>query len=96
MTAQVLVRLKQLVFHLEIFFEMQKGEKLYSRDVKAENTKYITNGVVQVITKSGREKIIKSTSLQSQYPIGDANKSSTYDAIVESPQIKGFQINQNI
>ena len=66
------------------FFDKQKGEKLYAINRRAENTKYLTKGVVKVVTDKGREKVIKSTSLQSKYPIGDANKSNTMDAIVDS------------
>lgn len=78
------------------FFKRQKGEKLYSIDRRAENTKYLTEGVVKVTTDKGREKVIKSTSLQSKYPIGDANKSNTMDAIVASVQMSGFQISSNL
>jgi len=75
------------------FFEKQKGDKLYSINRPAENTKYLTKGVVKVVTDKGREKVIKSTSLQSKYPIGDANKSNTMDAIVATAQASCFQIN---
>lgn len=78
------------------FFDKQKGEKLYSINRRAESTKYLTKGVVKVITDKGREKVIKSTSLQSKYPIGDANKSNTMDAIIDSVQASGFQINSTL
>lgn len=74
------------------FFERSKGEKLYAINRRAENTKYLTKGVVKVVTDKGREKVIKTTSLQSKYPIGDANKSNTMDAIISSTQASGFQI----
>lgn len=78
------------------FFGMQKGEKLYAINRRAENTKYLTKGIIQVTTDKGREKTIKSTSLQSKYPIGDANKSNTMDAVVASTQATGFQINSTL
>jgi CRP-like cAMP-binding protein len=78
------------------FFEKQKGEMLYTINRRAENTKYLTKGVVKVVTDKGREKVIKSTSLQSKYPIGDANKSNTMDAIVSSVQASGFQISSTL
>ncbi len=78
------------------FFSKQKGEKLYEINRRAENTKYLTKGVIQVTTDKGREKIIKSTSLQSKYPIGDANKSNTMDAIVASTHATGFQISSTL
>ncbi len=74
------------------FFEKQKGDMLYEINRRAENTKYLTKGVVKVVTDKGREKIIKSTSLQSKYPIGDANKSNTMDAFIGTQQAAGFQI----
>lgn len=74
------------------FFEKEKGEFLYSINRRAENTKYLTKGVIKVVNDKGREKIIKSTSLSSKYPIGDANKSNTMDAVVASKQATGFQI----
>ncbi len=78
------------------FFSLQKGEKLYSINRRAENTKYLTQGIIHVMTDKGREKVIKSTSLQSKYPIGDANKSNTMDAVVSSTQASGFQINSTL
>ena len=77
-------------------FEKQKGEKLYSINRRAENTKYITKGVIHVTTDKGREKTIKSTSLSAKYPVGDANKSNTMDAIVASVQMSGFQISSTL
>jgi len=78
------------------FLEKNKGDKLYSINRPAENTKYLTQGIVRVVTDKGREKIIKSTSLQSKYPIGDANKSNTMDAIVDTAKASIFQINSTL
>ncbi len=78
------------------FFEKQQGEKLYEINRSAENTKYLINGVVQITTDKGREKTLKSTSLSSKYPIGDANKSNTMDAVVTSKNMTGFQISSNL
>lgn len=78
------------------FFNMEKGEKLYTINRRAENTKYLTQGIIQVTTDKGREKVVKSTSLQSKYPIGDANKSNTMDAVIASTQATGFQINSTL
>ncbi|MEZ5471872.1 MAG: cyclic nucleotide-binding domain-containing protein [Marinicella sp.] len=75
------------------FFDMSKGEQLYTINRRAENTKYLTKGIIKVVNDKGREKIIKSTSLSSKYPIGDANKSNTLDATVASSSATGFQIN---
>ena len=78
------------------FFERHQGDKLYEINRGAENTKYLTKGVVQITTDKGREKTLKSTSLSSKYPIGDANKSNTMDAIVASKTMSGFQISSNL
>ena len=78
------------------FFEKQQGEKLYEINRRAENTKYLTRGVVQITTDKGREKTLKSTSLSAKYPVGDANKSNTMDAVVTSKSMSGFQISSNL
>lgn len=78
------------------FFEKHQGDKLYEINRPAENTKYLTHGVVQITTDKGREKTLKSTSLSSKYPIGDANKSNTMDAVVKSKNMSGFQISSNL
>ncbi len=78
------------------FFQKQQGDKLYAIDRRAENTKYLTHGVVQITTDKGREKTLKSTSLSAKYPVGDANKSNTMDAVVTSKTMKGFQISSNL
>ncbi len=78
------------------FFEKMKGDKLYEINRRAENTKYLTNGVVQITTDKGREKTLKSTSLSAKYPVGDANKSNTMDAVVQSKTMSGFQISSNL
>ncbi len=78
------------------FFEKNQGDELYTINHRAENTKYLTNGVVQITTDKGREKTLKSTSLSSKYPVGDANKSNTMDAVVTSKTMSGFQISSNL
>lgn len=78
------------------FFEKQQGDKLYEINRRAENTKYLTKGVVQITTDKGREKTLKSTSLSAKYPVGDANKSNTMDAVVTSKTMSGFQISSNL
>lgn len=78
------------------FFERQQGDNLYEINRRAENTKYLTHGVVQITTDKGREKTLKSTSLSAKYPIGDANKSNTMDAVVTSKVMSGFQISSNL
>ncbi len=87
------VKFYPLLFKELEFFEMQKGEQLYTINRRAENTKYLTKGIIKVVNDKGREKIIKSTMLSSKYPIGDANKSNTMDATVASKVATGFQIN---
>ncbi len=78
------------------FFEKMQGDRLYEINRRAENTKYLTNGIVQITTDKGREKVLKSTSISSKYPIGDANKSNTMDAVVTSKTMSGFQISSNL
>ena len=78
------------------YFDKQQGDKLYEINRRAENTKYLTKGVVQITTDKGREKTLKSTSLSAKYPIGDANKSNTMDAVVTSRNMSGFQISSNL
>ena len=78
------------------YFEKQKGDRLYEINRRAENTKYLTKGVVQITTDKGREKTLKSTSLSAKYPVGDANKSNTMDVVVTSSSMQGFQINSNL
>lgn len=78
------------------FFSLSRGEKLYSMNHRAESTKYLIDGEIKITTDKGREKQVKSISLQSKYPIGDANKSNTMDAVVTSVTADCFQINSTL
>lgn len=74
-------------------FEIKKNEMLYRQEQPSKHTKYLLEGIVEIIQKDGREKTVKSTSLQSKYPLGDANKSDKINATAISKTVTGFSIN---
>ena len=74
-------------------FEVKKGTILFRQGKQSKHTKYLLEGAVQMVQKDGRDKTVKSTSLQSKYPLSDANKSSKIDATVITNTCKGFGIN---
>jgi rhodanese-related sulfurtransferase len=65
-------------------FEFEKGDDIFKHDDNKVFAKYIIDGTVKVAYPSGREKIVKSTSLQSYYPIGEVNTQKQLKSSVES------------
>ncbi len=77
-------------------YTLHKGAKLYSANKKSKFTKFLLKGEVHIKRADGREKTIKSTSLQSKYPLGDGNKRNRFDAVVNSAQAEVFRINSTL
>lgn len=65
-------------------FEFEKGDDVFKHDDNKVFAKYIIDGNVKVAYPSGREKLVKSTSLQSYYPIGEVNTQKKLSSSVES------------
>lgn len=71
-------------------FEAQKDEFISKPGRPLNYSLYLTQGVVKIITESGREKTLKSKSLSAKYPIIDAHKSHNASIQVASKKVKGF------
>lgn len=73
--------------------DFDKGESIFKLDDNKVYAKYVINGAVEVSYPTGRKKIVKETSLQSFYPIGDVNTSKKLESNVQSRQAKIMMIN---
>lgn len=71
----------------------EKGESIFKLDDNKIFAKYVIQGAVEVRYPTGRVKVVKDTSLQSFYPIGDVNTSKKLESEVFSPTAKVMMIN---
>lgn len=74
-------------------FEARKDDTLTKPGEVLNQTLYLTGGVVQITTESGRDKTLKSKSLSAKYPMIDARKSQDAHIRVASRAVTGFGIN---
>lgn len=74
-------------------FEFEKGDDIFKHDDNKIFAKYIIDGNVKVMYPSGREKRVKSSSLQSYYPIGEVNTQKQLSSLVESKTASVMMIN---
>lgn len=74
-------------------FEFEKGDDIFKHDDNKIYAKYIIDGNVKVAYPSGREKLVKSSSLQSYYPIGEVNTLKKLSSIVESKSATVMMMN---
>jgi len=73
--------------------EFKKGEDIFSLDDNKINAKYIIDGAVKITYPSGREKLLKSSSLQSYYPVGEVNTQKKLESVVTTPSVKVMIMN---
>lgn len=68
--------------------EFDKGQNIFELDDNKVFAKYVIEGTVEVSYSSGRTKTVKSTSMQSYYPIGDVNSEKQLSSSVLSEKSK--------
>jgi CRP-like cAMP-binding protein len=73
--------------------QFEKGQSIFKLDDNKVFAKYVIQGAVEVRYPTGRVKVVKDTSLQSYYPIGDVNTSKELESEVQSPSAKVMMIN---
>ena len=71
----------------------ENGDDIFSHDDNKVYTKYVIDGSVNISYPTGREKLVKSTSLQSFYPIGEVNTQKTLTSVVKSKSAKVMFLN---
>ncbi|MBL4772750.1 MAG: cyclic nucleotide-binding domain-containing protein [Alcanivoracaceae bacterium] len=74
-------------------YNIKKDVDIFQQDDNKIDAKYIIEGVVNVTYPSGREKLIKSTSLQSYYPVGEVNTQKKLKSSVKSKTAKVMMMN---
>lgn len=77
-------------------FEAPKDTMLSKHGQPLKQSLFLTQGVVQVTTESGREKVLKSKSLSAKYPIIDAHKSQDATIRATSQSVSGFGIDAKL
>lgn len=73
--------------------EFKKGDDIFASDDNKINAKYVIDGVVEISYPTGRQKVLKSTSLQSYYPVGEVNTSKKLSSVVQSKTAKVMTMN---
>lgn len=62
----------------------KEGDDIFAEDDNKIYTKYVIDGSVNIGYPTGREKLVKSNSLQSYYPIGEVNTQKKLTSVVKS------------
>jgi len=65
-------------------YDFESNDDIFKHDDNKINAKYVIAGNVNISYPSGREKLVKSTSLQSYYPIGEVNTPKHLTSSVKS------------
>ncbi len=74
-------------------YDFERGENIFKHDDNKLYAKYIIDGSVEIKYPTGREKVVKSTSMQSYYPIGDVNSSKKLTSTIKSKSAQVLMIN---
>ena len=74
-------------------YEFENGDDIFKHDNNKSFAKYIIEGAVNITYPSGREKLVKNTSLQSYYPIGEVNTQKLLKSKVKSKSVQMIFIN---
>ncbi len=74
-------------------YDFEKNDDIFKHDDNKLYAKYVIGGTVKVNYPSGRVKSVKSTSLQSYYPIGEVNSQKKLTSSVESDDAKVMMMN---
>ncbi|VAW33895.1 hypothetical protein MNBD_GAMMA01-1279 [hydrothermal vent metagenome] len=77
-------------------YSFEKGDDIFKHDNNQVNAKYIIDGTVKITYPSSREKLLKSTSLQAYYPVGEVNTKKKLDSIVTSKNATVIMINNTL
>jgi len=73
--------------------EFERGDDVFKHDDNKINAKYVLDGTVKINYPTGREKVLKSTSMQSFYPIGEVNTLKILTSTVTSKTAKIMTMN---
>ena len=73
--------------------EFVKGDDIFQHDDNKIDAKYIIDGAVNITYPSGREKLLKSSSMQSYYPVGEVNTRKILHSSVTSKTAKVMMLN---
>ena len=65
-------------------FEFSRSDDIFKQDDNKIYAKYVIDGAVNISYPTGREKLVKSSSLQSYYPIGEVNTQKKLTSEVKS------------
>ena len=74
-------------------YNFEINDDIFKDDDNKINAKYVIDGNVNISYPSGREKLVKSTSLQSYYPIGEVNTSKHLTSSVKSKKAQVMMMN---
>ena len=73
--------------------DFEKGDNIFDSDDNKINAKYVIDGIVEISYPTGRKKVLKSTSMQSYYPVGEVNTSKILTSEVQSKTAKVMIMN---
>jgi len=73
--------------------EFEKGDDIFKHDNNKIDAKYVIDGHVEINYPTGRQKNLKSTSLQSYYPVGEVNTQKKLSSVVKSKTAKIMTMN---
>ena len=74
-------------------YDFEMNQDIFVHDDNKLYAKYIIEGHVEITYPSGREKLIKSTSMQSYYPVGEVNTLKRLGSKVKSKTAKVMMLN---
>jgi CRP-like cAMP-binding protein len=73
--------------------DFEKGDDIFELDDNKIYAKYIIDGAVNITYPTGREKLVKSSSLQSYYPIGEVNTQKKLASKIQSKTAQVIMMN---
>ncbi|MFK8012916.1 MAG: cyclic nucleotide-binding domain-containing protein [Marinicellaceae bacterium] len=73
--------------------EFNQDDDIFMHDDNKISAKYVIDGAVQINYPTGREKVLKSSSLQSFYPVGEVNTLKVLTSQVKSKTAKVMTMN---
>jgi CRP-like cAMP-binding protein len=78
------------------FCQLESGDVLFNAGDNPSLAYYLINGQLLCEYPDGRQRTIRSTSLQSRYPVGDLNPNKRFRASVSSPSASTMTIDSTL
>jgi len=78
------------------FTERQRGEILFDTGQEHPDAVYLLQGQLLCEYPDSKQRVIKSSSLQSRYPVGDLNLQKRFRASVASPTARLMQVDSTL